>query len=81
MTEAPEKPETLEDISADYRKRFEEAEPESFTQRFTAIRGTLVFWSVFMVIVYVSYVQFSTTMMSNGKSQFQRVAQSISSGN
>jgi hypothetical protein len=80
MTEAPPKPESIEELRVKFQTVVEQSEAEDNSAQRQALRGTIVFWSVMMVILYCTYVQFSSTMMSNGKSQFQRVAQSIGGG-
>ena len=89
MTEAPTKPETLEKseslevIRVAFKEQLDESETECHSTQRQALRSGVIFWSLLMLILYCSFVQFSSAFMSNGKSQFQRVAQSIggSSGN
>lgn len=72
MTEAPAKPE-LDEIQP--VATVTEVNPKLTC--FQVLRSVVLTWSVFLVMAYACLVSFSSSFMSNGKSQFQRVAQSI----
>lgn len=76
MTEAPEQPEIEEVLPV--TEKTETSTKPTWGQ---VLRGMILTWSVFLMMAYACLVSFSSKFMSNGKSQFQRVAQSISSGN